>query len=249
MTAVTGLETEVIWHDVECGAYDEDLPVWEQLAAATTGPILDLGCGTGRVALHLASRGAETHGVDVHLPLLRALGRRAAERGLDVPAWQADVRRMEPPDTSFALALAPMQLLQLLGGAEERGAALGRIARTIAPGGLAAFAIVEGTEASVGSARPGVVPDVREVDGWIYSSLPLEVVSRGGCLEVRRLRQIVAPDGMLSETEQVDRLDVLDAPAVEREGGVAGLTPVARHKVSQSEMHVASTVVVLRREG
>ncbi len=249
MSATTGIESEVIWHDVECGAYDEDLPVWEKLAAAANGPILDLGCGTGRVTLHLARRGADAHGVEVSLPLLRALERRAAERGLDVPAWQADVRGMEPPDTTFALAVAPMQLLQVLGGAEARAAALKRIARTLAPGALAAFAIVEGAEASVGTAGPGVVPDVREVDGWIYSSLPLEVIARAGCLEVRRLRQVVAPDGILSEAVHVDRLDVLDAAQLEREGRVAGLAPVEGQAVSRSEMHVASTVVVLRREG
>ena len=43
----------VIWHDVECGAYVADLPLWRELAAACEGPILDVGAGTGRVTLDL----------------------------------------------------------------------------------------------------------------------------------------------------------------------------------------------------
>ena len=49
-----------LWHDLECGGYREDLPAWRALAAATGGPVLDVGAGTGRVSLDLAA-----HGVDV----------------------------------------------------------------------------------------------------------------------------------------------------------------------------------------
>ena len=47
----------VIWHDVECGAYAADLPLWRELAAGRSGPVLEIGCGTGRVALDLARDG------------------------------------------------------------------------------------------------------------------------------------------------------------------------------------------------
>ena len=54
--------TDVIWHDLECGGYVEDLPLWRELAG--DGPVLDLGCGTGRVALDLAARGVPVVGLD-----------------------------------------------------------------------------------------------------------------------------------------------------------------------------------------
>jgi tRNA G46 methylase TrmB len=51
------VSAEAIWHDVECGSYQADLPLWEELAQRAQGAVLELGCGTGRVALHLARRG------------------------------------------------------------------------------------------------------------------------------------------------------------------------------------------------
>ena len=45
---------DVVWHDVECGRYDADLPLWHELAAQADHGVLDVGAGTGRVALKLA---------------------------------------------------------------------------------------------------------------------------------------------------------------------------------------------------
>ena len=32
----------IVWHDVECGGYRADLPLWRELAAAEAGPVLDV---------------------------------------------------------------------------------------------------------------------------------------------------------------------------------------------------------------
>lgn len=248
MSAATKGKAEVIWHGVECGGYGEDLALWEELSAQAEGPILDLGCGTGRVALHLARRGHRIHAVDVEPAFVEELGREAAAERLEIETTTADVRELVIPDREFGLAIASMQLLQLLDGTADRAAALARIAAALRPGGLAALAIVEGTEGAVGSAGQGVVPDVREVDGWLYSSLPLEVAARDGQLSVLRLRQVVSPGGDPTEAEHTDRLSILDAETIEAEGRAAGLAPAGRRPVAQSELHVGSTVVVLRRE-
>jgi len=249
MNATVQRSLDAIWHDVECGAYAEDLPIWEELAAEAGGPVLDVGCGTGRVTLHLARRGADVTGLDVEPPLVDELRRRAEAERLYLGAEVADVREPTAGPARNPLVIAAMQLIQLVGGAPQRASALGRIASSLRPGGVAALAIVEGTEGIEGAAGPGVVPDVRDVDGWVYSSMPLEVRVRDGCLEILRLRQTVTPAGELTEARHVDRLDVVDAATIEAETAAAGLVPIGRRPVAQSEMHVGSTVVLARREG
>ena len=249
MNATSEHSLRAVWHDVECGAYEDDLPLWEELAAATAAPVLDLGCGTGRVALHLARRGAATTGLDVEPDLVEELRTRADAERLVVGAEVADVRDPLTPGAEYGLAIAAMQLIQLLGGEAARAAALRRIAAALVPGGIAAFAIVEGIEPVAATPETSVLPDVREVDGWVYSSMPLEVRVGDERLEVRRLRQVVSPDGELTEEQHVDLLDVVDAAAIESEGMAAGLAPAGRRPVRQSERWVGSTVVLLRREG
>jgi 2-polyprenyl-3-methyl-5-hydroxy-6-metoxy-1,4-benzoquinol methylase len=99
-----------IWHDVEHGSYMADLEAWEELAKGAEGPILELGCGTGRLALHLARRGHEVIGVDCDEELVATLADRA--EGLPLRAQLGDVREVDL-DTDIALALGPMQVIQL----------------------------------------------------------------------------------------------------------------------------------------
>ena len=76
-------------HDV----WDEDLPMYAHLAERAGGPILDLACGTARVATALAAAGFEVHGIDASPALLAIARRRAEERGLESELDQGDMRR------------------------------------------------------------------------------------------------------------------------------------------------------------
>jgi SAM-dependent methyltransferase len=234
---------DAIWHEVEHGSYAADLAVWEQLAQAADGALLELGCGAGRVALHLAARGSEVWGVDANPSLLDALQARAAREGLPVQTVCADVCAMEL-DREFELILAPMQLLQMLGSSAARHAALKRAAGHLSPGGRLAAAIVQSLPDPVDG--PGAaLPDVRELDGWVYSSLPVARLAAGGDLEIHRLRQAVSPDGALSEEDHTDRLDALGADALEADAAAAGLRASERLSVPAAGGYLGSTVVIL----
>jgi SAM-dependent methyltransferase len=236
--------SEAIWHDVECGSYAADLELWEQLAEAAEGPILDLGCGTGRVALHLARRGHDVVALDVEPALVLALHDRAA--GLSLQPLLADARGFEL-DTDIALALAPMQLIQLLPSHADRLECLHCIGAHLLPGGRIALAIVEALPPAAGDDPP--LPDVREIDDWVYSSLPLDAAVEGEEIAIRRLRQTVSPAGVLSEEENEVRLRRLSAARLEGEGAEAGMVVLTRQRIPATDIHVGSTVVVLGRGG
>ncbi|HVY95577.1 MAG TPA: class I SAM-dependent methyltransferase [Solirubrobacterales bacterium] len=248
------VSADVVWHDAECGGYGADLGLWEELAAAANGPLLDLGCGTGRVALHLARRGHQVVAVDREPALVAALEERAD--GLPVRGVVGDARALDLGQR-FPLILAPMQLVQLLVDAEERSACLRGIAAHLTPGGIAALAIVESVAEEdvsslsryTGQTRQEEVPlpDTREVDGTVYSSLPLPTELADDAILVRRLRQTVAPDGRLAEEEDTVRLRPLGAAGLEGEARAVGLEPLRRRSVAPTDDHVGSTVVVLRK--
>jgi SAM-dependent methyltransferase len=228
-----------IWHDVECGAYEADLRLWEELADRTGGPVLDLGCGTGRVALHLASRGHRVLGLDSDAELVGILAERGGE--LPVETEVADARDFALW-VEFGLALAPMQILQLFDDAEARIECLRSTVAHLRAGGLVAAAIVD--DIPIADAASAPLPDAREVGGWVYSSLPLETVLDGDAIVVRRLRQAVSPAGELSEEVDEVRLQALDAATLEREARQAGLRPAGRRQIPGTGDHVGSTAVL-----
>ncbi len=232
-----------IWHDVECGAYAADLRVWADLADRCGDPILELGAGTGRLAIHLARRGHRVIGLDYDEELIAAQRERAA--GLPVTPLLADARGFELPQP-VALALAPMQFLQMLADRAERLACLDSIAAQLLPGGRVAAAMVEGMpEPEEGEP---LLPDVREVDGWVYSSLPLEAVVGAERIVVRRLRQRVSPSGELTDTPDEVTICTLTAEMLEAEAAEVGLVPIERLTIDPTADHVGSTVVVLGEE-
>jgi SAM-dependent methyltransferase len=235
---------QVIWHDVECGRYRADLPLWRELADAEAGPVLDVGAGTGRVTLDLARRGIPVVAVDVDPALLAAL-RERAER-LPVETIEADARAFDVGDRRFGLIVVPMQTIQLLGGPDGRGAFLRRAAAALAPGGLVAIAIADALEAFDEAHDIPPLPDLREIDGIVYSSRPVAVRDDPGGATIHRVRETVDTAGNRTVEDDVIRLDRVDAPTLEAEGAAAGLRAQRARRIPQTDDYVGSTVVMLR---
>ncbi|HWF55952.1 MAG TPA: class I SAM-dependent methyltransferase [Solirubrobacteraceae bacterium] len=238
------MNEHVIWHDLECGSYDEDLGLWGELAARHGGPILDVGAGTGRVALELARAGHAVTALDLDGELLGELTARA--EGLPVTALRADARDFST-DERFALCIVPMQTIQLLGGSTGRRAFMACARAQLVPGGIVALAIAEELEPfEIDEDGPGPLPDICERDGIVYSSQPTAVRVDGDGFVLERRREIVDPRGERNAATDRIRLDRLDSALLEREGASVGLSPAARSTIPASLDYVGSEVVVLR---
>jgi len=232
-----------IWHDVECGSYTADLWLWRELADAEAGPVLDVGAGTGRVALDLAAAGHEVWALDREAELLDALSERGAARGLRVATVVADAQAFSL-DRRFGLIIVPMQTVQLL---PDRGGLLAAAREHLAPGGLLALAITGELEAFDGETAVLPPPDVGEVGGWRFESQPTAVRIGPGAARIERIRRTIAP-GASTVTERDDAIELMQVSAaeLEAEGRAAGLAPEPARHIPPTAEHVGSEVVLLR---
>ncbi len=233
-----------LWHDVECAAYTADLELWRALADTTPGPVLDLGCGTGRVALDLAGRGHEVTGIDAESELIAALETRTRERGLSVDGVVGDARSFALGKT-FALVISPMQVVQLLGGPDGRGQMLAAVRRHLRPGGLFAAALANPFEDWSDEESLPPLPDVREEDGWVYSSTPIAVRRATRSFVIERNRQAVSPSGEITEERSTLELDSVAPEELEAEAAGAGFEPRRRLTIDPTQDYVGSDVVLL----
>ena len=237
----------VLWHDLECGCYVADLPLWRELAAdCAPAPILDLGAGSGRVALDLARAGHDVTALDLDPLLLAALRERAADAGVAVETVLADARDFALPERGYALVLAPMQTIQLLGGADGRAGLLRGALAALRSGGLLACALADALEGFDAAHTEPPLPDVLERDGWVYASQPVAVRPDADGTTIERIRQTVSPDGARTADGDVVRLDRLDGDLLEAEGVAAGFAAAGRRFVEMTDEHVGSEVVLLR---
>lgn len=94
------------------------------------GRVLDVACGAGRNALHLARRGLAVMGVDLSREGLHRLAARAGDEGLSVCSVQADLNRFGVRKGAFDVVVNTRFLLR---------SAFPLIHDALAPGGLLIF--------------------------------------------------------------------------------------------------------------
>src|ERR1044072_8056248 len=79
-------------YDLECDAFEEDVPFVEGWARSIGGPLLDLACGTGRLAIRLAAQGYQITEVDIVPEMIDRGKQKAAARGVSIDWVVADAR-------------------------------------------------------------------------------------------------------------------------------------------------------------
>lgn len=120
-----------------------DVPFWRSIAKQARGPVLELGCGTGRISLPLARDGVSLVGIDRSSGMLGRARRRAAAlarkrrgRSRRLRLVRGDIRALPFGAGQFQMVLAPYGILQSLLRDRDLAATLASVARVLAPGGL-----------------------------------------------------------------------------------------------------------------
>jgi SAM-dependent methyltransferase len=235
-----------MWHDVECGRYAADLPLWHELARdAAPGAVLDVGAGTGRVALRLAAAGHAVTALDRDPQLLSVLGERARAAGLAIETMVADAAGFDVAPRRFGLVAVPMQTLQLLDGPDARAGFLAAARRALVPGGRVAVALAVALESfEAGAELPP--PDLGEAAGFRFVSQPVAVRDDAEGTWIERIRVLVAPDGGRTTEPDVVHLARLTPERLALEAAAHGFGEEAVRHIPETEEHVGSEVVLLR---
>jgi SAM-dependent methyltransferase len=128
-------------YDVDLADDPGDLDLYLALAARTGGPILELGVGTGRIAVALAAGGYAVTGVDLDDAMLRRARERATQAGRTAAAnltlVNDDARAVRPVGGPFRLVLVALNSLLVFGSRADQRRTLGAMAANLAPGGIA----------------------------------------------------------------------------------------------------------------
>jgi SAM-dependent methyltransferase len=115
-----------------------DIEFYRDMARETGGPILDVGCGTGRVAMALAADGHEVVGIDVSAPMLLVAEQRRETLSADVAARllfrQADMTTLDL-GRDFALVVAPSRVFQFALTTDVQRQALAALRSHLRPDG------------------------------------------------------------------------------------------------------------------
>ena len=116
----------------------QDVPFFVAAALESGGPVLEIGCGTGRVLIPTARAGVEITGLDLSPHMLAVCRQRLAQ---EPPGVQARVQLVEGDmrafslDHAFSLITMPFRPFQHLVTVEDQLACLACIRRHLAPGG------------------------------------------------------------------------------------------------------------------
>jgi SAM-dependent methyltransferase len=103
-------------YDLEYAGHTEDIEYYRGIAQRSRGPVLELGCGTGRLTLPIARAGIRIDGIDLEPKMLEGLRLKIAAEPPPIQArvrfWEGDFR--EPsgtPRDDYAIVLWPFNAI------------------------------------------------------------------------------------------------------------------------------------------
>lgn len=191
---------DLIYADVR-----DDIPFYVALATETGGPVLELGCGSGRTLLPLAQAGFDVVGLDSSEAMLHKAKERAADemvRGA-IELSRADMTRFDLK-RRFPLITVPFNTWLHLPHHGPQAAAMGCISQHLRPGGwlvldLPAPASIVDREHDGTMVLEGIFAGAKPQERVLqFSSTQLD--SKQQILHVTWIYDLVGADGALRRT-------------------------------------------------
>lgn len=116
----------------------EDVDYYVDCATSAEGPVLELGCGTGRIYLELLEAGIDADGIDLSADSLAVLRDTAEQRGLEPSVRRADMTEFSV-DKEYALVTCPFNAIQEVTSVDRQRALFESVYDALAPGGAFVF--------------------------------------------------------------------------------------------------------------
>ena len=190
MTNLDQISGEASPYDRIAGLYDswsrsvkEDVGFYVREARAAGGPIVELGVGTGRIAIPIGWAGIDVIGVDSSRAMLDECARlakvAAVSERLDLRL--GDLRR-PPVDERVSLVICPFRALLHMADDAERVEALEAARALLAPGGRLIFDVFEPTADDIADTNGRWLerePEIYERADWDTSTRTLTLSVRG----------------------------------------------------------------------
>jgi SAM-dependent methyltransferase len=161
----------------------EDISFYVDLALAAGGPVVELGVGTGRIAIPTAMAGVHVIGVDSSAGMLAVCAERAGEAGV---AERLDLRRGDlrspPVDERVRLVTCPFRAYLHLSSDEQRLEALGAARELLEPGGRLVFDVFEPSPEDIDETHGRWLerePGIEERADWDLDAQTLTLSVRG----------------------------------------------------------------------
>ena len=131
--------TDSRFYDAIHGDQRDDVGLWLSYAGRTDRPVLDVGCGTGRIALELSRAGHQVVGIDPSPSMLEIARQRADDDALEVQFIEGRVIDLALEEGRYGLALLPADVFLYCADAEEQVATLALLGRCLQFNGLLAI--------------------------------------------------------------------------------------------------------------
>jgi SAM-dependent methyltransferase len=238
-----------------------DLPFYLELAAQSSGPILEIACGTGRVLLPIARKEIEIHGVDNSLPMLEILKNNLKQEPdhvrRRVTLHEGDMRDFRL-SAKFPLVIIPFRPMQHMDTVQDQISALITAAWHLTDTGILAFDVFYPKFEMINAKIGEEVPEME----WSSSFDPATIVRRYFRKDsVDKIAQIFrftfiyrtfrASELVLEEAEEF-KLSYFTYPHLQALFLLAGLEPVAEYgsfSKAPLDNNSEQMIFLLRRAG